>query len=65
MPKKKTNKAAAKRLRLTATGKVRYWRAGRRHLLTNKSRKRKRKLRNSKGVLSHAETRRVKELLSS
>lgn len=65
MPKKKTNKAAAKRLRMTANGKVRFRRAGSSHLLTNKSRKRKRSIRNSRQVLSSAETRRVKELLSS
>lgn len=65
MPKKKTNKAAAKRLRLTGTGKVRFCRAGLSHLMTNKSRKRKRNIRNSRNVLSPAETQRVKELLSS
>ena len=65
MPKKKTNKSAAKRLKFTATGKVRFHRAGLSHLLTNKSRKRKRNIRNSKVLLSPSETRRVKELLSS
>jgi len=65
MPKKKTNKSAAKRLKFTASGKIRYHRAGLSHLLCNKSKKRKRNIRNSKVVLSPAETRRVKELLSS
>lgn len=48
MPKIKTNKAAAKRFRVTARGKVMYARAGRRHLLSSKSAKRRRQLRKSK-----------------
>ncbi|OGV66492.1 MAG: 50S ribosomal protein L35 [Lentisphaerae bacterium RIFOXYC12_FULL_60_16] len=65
MPKKKTNKAAAKRLRFTARGKVRFAMAGSGHLLTGKSRKRKRNMRNSKAVLSKSELRRVRELLTN
>ena len=38
----KTKKAAAKRFKITATGKVLYRRAGRRHLLGHKAAKRKR-----------------------
>ncbi len=45
MPKLKTRKSAAKRFRLTASGKVRRRKAYRGHLLTRKSRKRKRNLR--------------------
>ena len=42
MPKLKTNKAAAKRYSMTATGKVKRTKANRRHLLANKtSRQRK------------------------
>ena len=44
MPKLKTRKSAAKRLKQTATGKFRHYRAGKRHILTKKSRKRKRRL---------------------
>ena len=58
MPKRKTNKAAAKRFKKTATGKIKYAKAGSGHLLGGKSRKRKRNLR-SAGVLSRPETRRV------
>ncbi len=64
MPKKKTNKAAAKRFKVTATGKLVYAKAGSGHLLTSKSRKRKRSLRKP-GVLSAAETKRVSRLLAS
>ena len=37
MPKMKTNKAAAKRYSLTATGKVKRTKSNRRHLLANKT----------------------------
>lgn len=45
MPKMKTRKAAAKRLRRTGTGKLKRYREGKRHLASCKSRKRKRNLR--------------------
>ena len=64
MPKKKTKKAAAKRFKKTAGGKVMYTKAGSGHLLSSKSRKRKRGLR-SAGVLSKPENKRVSELLAS
>jgi large subunit ribosomal protein L35 len=44
MPKQKTRKGAAKRFRITGTGKIRRKKANKRHLLTGKSRKRKRQL---------------------
>ena len=40
----KTKKAAAKRFKITATGKVMRFGAGKRHLNTNKSAKHKRRL---------------------
>ena len=43
MPKLKTNKSAAKRLRVTKNGKIKRFRAGKRHLLSSKSTKRKRR----------------------
>jgi large subunit ribosomal protein L35 len=45
MPKLKTHKGAAKRFKKTGTGKVVRHHAFSRHILTTKSRKRKRKLR--------------------
>lgn len=42
--KMKTKRAAAKRYRVTGSGKVKVGRRGKRHLLSNKSRKRKRNL---------------------
>jgi len=44
MPKLKTNSGAKKRFKITATGKILRKRAGKSHLLTKKSKKRKRKL---------------------
>lgn len=44
MPKLKTNRSAKKRLRITASGKVKHFKAGRGHLLTCKRSKRKRLL---------------------
>jgi large subunit ribosomal protein L35 len=45
MPKLKTNKSAAKRLKRTGSGKLMRNRMGRRHILTGKSSKRKRHMR--------------------
>jgi large subunit ribosomal protein L35 len=45
MPKIKTNRGAAKRFRKTGTGKIRRSRAFSSHILTKKSTKRKRHLR--------------------
>jgi large subunit ribosomal protein L35 len=44
MPKLKTHKGAAKRFRLTATGKVKRGHSHARHILTKKTAKRKRLL---------------------
>jgi large subunit ribosomal protein L35 len=44
MPKMKSHRAAKKRFKLTATGKLKRQSAGKRHLLTSKNRKRKRNL---------------------
>lgn len=44
MPKMKTRKCAAKRLKQTGTGKFMRFKAGGRHLLTGKNAKRRRRL---------------------
>ena len=44
MPKLKTHKGAAKRFRLTATGKIKRGHSHARHILTKKTNKRKRQL---------------------
>ena len=45
MPKIKTSRAAAKRFKVTGTGKLKRMKAYKSHILTKKSQKRKRKLR--------------------
>jgi large subunit ribosomal protein L35 len=51
MPKMKTNRAAAKRFKFTATGKIKHRKAFRSHILGKKDTKRKRQLR--KGTYVH------------
>lgn len=62
MAKMKTNKGAAKRFRLTGTGKIRRRRANKRHILTKKAPKRKRHL-GQPDLISSADERRVKRML--
>ncbi len=62
MPKLKTHRGAAKRFKLTASGKPRRKQAFDSHLLSKKSAKRKRHL-EKKVVVSKAETKKVKRVL--
>ncbi|MFH1645830.1 MAG: 50S ribosomal protein L35 [Candidatus Omnitrophota bacterium] len=62
MPKLKTRKAVKKRMTVTKKGKVKASKASRGHLLTNKSRKRKRSLK-QKQVLSAKESAKVRAML--
>ncbi|MGE3540008.1 MAG: 50S ribosomal protein L35 [Candidatus Tectimicrobiota bacterium] len=64
MPKIKSSRSAAKRFRLTGTGKVRRNHAFVRHILTSKTRKRKRCLRHST-IVSAADAPRIKKLIAS
>ena len=50
MPKQKTHKGAAKRFKVTATGKVLRHHSMHSHMLTGKSQKRKRNLRKATEV---------------
>jgi large subunit ribosomal protein L35 len=45
MPKVKTNSSAKKRFKVTGTGEITFQKAFKRHILTKKSKKRKRSLR--------------------
>lgn len=62
MPKLKTNKGAAKRFKMTKSGKVKKRSAGRGHILGKMSRKRKRKLRKA-SYLSEADEKRIRRLM--
>ncbi len=63
MPKLKTHRGAAKRFRLTGRGKVRRSKAYSSHILTKKSPKRKRNLR-QQSLVAAADAPRMKRLLS-
>jgi large subunit ribosomal protein L35 len=62
MPKMKSKKASAKRFKFTATGKVKFKRAGKRHNLGHKNAAAKLKLR-SGGILFKGDEKHVKECL--
>ena len=63
MPKMKTHRGAAKRFRTTKSGKVKYKQQGRNHILTNKSRKRKRQNRRP-AYLNRTDAKRIKKILN-
>ena len=62
MPKIKTHRGAAKRFKLTGTGKIKRSKAYASHILTKKSRKRKRTLRKA-DLLDKSDMGRVKKLI--
>jgi len=62
MPKMKTRKSAAKRFKVTKSGKFKRSRSNGAHLLTKKSPKRRRKFRKST-ILSDSDQKRVKAML--
>lgn len=63
MPKMKTHRGAAKRLKKTASGKLKRRRAYKSHILTKKSRKRKRRLRKP-DVVHAGEAKRLNKILT-
>ncbi|MDX1643597.1 MAG: 50S ribosomal protein L35 [Thermoanaerobaculia bacterium] len=62
MPKKKTHRGAAKRFKITGKGKVRRQHSMKSHILTKKSAKRKRKLRQSTEVAGKF-ARKIKQMI--
>jgi large subunit ribosomal protein L35 len=62
MPKMKTHRGAAKRVRKTGTGKVVHQKKGKRHILSKMRTKRKRQLR-TKGELEGADRKRIERLV--
>ena len=61
MPKVKTNSASKKRFALTGTGKIKRKHAYHSHILTKKSKKRKRNL-DKTGLVASANIKQVREL---
>ena len=64
MPKQKTHRGAAKRVKRTATGKFKRHHAYHSHILTKKSRKRKRKLRSS-AIVAPADAKVLEKMLAA
>jgi large subunit ribosomal protein L35 len=62
MPKMKTRRAAAKRFKKTGKGKFARSKSNKRHILTKKSTKRKRQLRQG-ALVSASDVHRVQEML--
>ncbi|MDO4567531.1 MAG: 50S ribosomal protein L35 [Clostridia bacterium] len=62
MPKIKTHRGAAKRFNLTKSGRIKRAKAYKRHILTEKSTKRKRALRQT-DYIAACEARKVRELI--
>lgn len=63
MPKVKTNAASKKRFALTGTGKIKRKHAYHSHILTKKTKKRKRNL-DKTGLVASANIKQVHELLN-
>ena len=63
MPKMKTNSSAKKRFTLTGSGKIKRKHAFKSHILTKKSKKRKRNL-TKMGLVDKADVSNVKHLLA-
>ncbi len=62
MPKIKTNKAAAKRFRVTGSGRIKRNKGYKQHILSSKNKKRKRHLRQST-MVSAVETKNIRKLI--
>ncbi|MEP6642859.1 MAG: 50S ribosomal protein L35 [Acidobacteriaceae bacterium] len=62
MPKMKTHKGAAKRFKKTASGKVKRGHSNLRHILTSKSKRRKKKSGKST-LVSDADTPKIKRMI--
>ena len=62
MPKMKTHRGTAKRVKKTGTGKLKRMRAYKSHILTKMTTKRKRRLRKAT-LISKADSKRINKLL--
>jgi len=62
MPKIKTKKSVKKRFKLTKKGRIKRGRAFKSHILTKKSRKRKRKLRGTT-LVSRTQEKTIRQLM--
>ena len=65
MPKMKSHKGARKRFKVTGTGKVKRMKAFKSHILTKKSPKRKRRLRQDTTIHTPGETKNIRRLIQA
>ena len=65
MPKMKSHKGARKRFKITGSGKVKRMRAFKSHILTKKTSKRKRRLRQATTLTVRGEIKNIKRLLQA
>lgn len=63
MPKMKSRRAAVKRFKKTATGKIKHFRANKSHLNEWKPANRKRRLRRA-AIVSKGDAKRIKQLIT-
>ena len=63
--KMKTHKGAAKRFKVTGSGKVKRYKAFKSHILTKKTSKRKRNLRRATTFGTNGEVKNIKRLLQA
>lgn len=63
MPKQKTHKGLAKRVKVTANGKIKIHKAGASHLMSVKNAKRRRRIRKTAIVHSNVFTKKMREAL--
>ena len=65
MPKMKSHRGARKRFSITGSGKVKRSKAFKSHILTKKTSKRKRRLRQSGLIATRGEEKNIKRLLQA
>jgi large subunit ribosomal protein L35 len=65
MPKMKSHRGARKRFSITGSGKVKRGKAHKSHILTKKTSKRKRRLRQSGLIATRGEEKNIKRLLQA
>jgi len=63
MPKQKTHKGLAKRIKVTARGKVTHKRSGTGHLMSSKNAKRRRRLRSTATLKIEAQVKAIRTKL--
>lgn len=63
MPKLKTKKSIRKRMKFTKTGKIKRFKAGRRHLMTSKNGNKKRSMRKA-GYVAKNQLKMITQLLA-